>query len=433
MSIKKKVFYIFLGFVAILGLLYFALGEKHPYVVLVISMAIVAKLKLITTFSLVVGKIYLFLAASKGKIFLFIKKMTLFKGASLAIKRFIIDNVLSKWLDKHIISHLKEPIAHFFQYYKDMDWKTKAKKSILFVVPASVVSVGLYLGGFIQSIALYAQLKTLVIGFFKVLWVLLSKVISSMVYFFTNFIAGTWLAPIIEIFALSWLLSMIEKIPYIGPPISKFFNFLGKGFNYVFSNIVSLFNKYFGNYVSGYVGGYGEKVGSYLLKKVNNTKEKNELFLFDKFQKKFINNNIQDYFKGVDKDTDKFSFYKNVNKKTRDNLDIKAFFDLGKPLDIVSDMLVIESFASNDTTGNTCSDSEIKKSSFWLLNLNDSSFFVVSKDNLFKPIYLTQNSLKVIHPEVEIYDINDVYIIDLENHSFHLTGVEPNEINIVNK
>lgn len=425
MSIKKKILYVFLGIISIFGTTYFFLGEKHPYIVLIISLAVVAKLKVITTVSLIGGKLYLFLAASKGKIFVFIKKMTFFKGASLAIKRFIIDNVLSKWLDKHIISHIREPIAHFFEYYKSLDWKSKIKKSILVIVPASVISVGLYLGGFIQSIAIYAQLKAIVIGFFKILWVFLSKIISSIIYFFTNFIAGTWLAPIIEIFALSWLLSIIEKIPYIGPPISKFFNFIGKGFNYIFSNTVNIFNKYFGNYLSGYVGNYGEKFGNYLSKKVNSTKEKNELFIIDTFQKKFIDKNIQEYFKGVDTNTDKISFYKNVNKKTKDNIDIKAFFDLGTNLTPVSDLLVIESFASNDKTGNTYNDSEIKRSSFWLLNLNKKPFFIISKNNLFKPIFLTTNSLKVVHPTTLEYDINDIYIMDLDYRSVSLIGVHP--------
>ena len=117
MSIKKKILFSFLGFFAILAIAYFFLGEKHPYVVFVLSLAIVAKLKAITVIGLVGSKLYLFLAASKGKIWMFLSKMTLFKGASLAIKRFLIDNVLSKWLNKHIISHIKEPEQFFLISY----------------------------------------------------------------------------------------------------------------------------------------------------------------------------------------------------------------------------------------------------------------------------------------------------------------------------
>ena len=387
MSIKKKILFSFLGFFAILAIAYFFLGEKHPYVVFVLSLAIVAKLKAITVIGLVGSKLYLFLAASKGKIWMFLSKMTLFKGASLAIKRFLIDNVLSKWLNKHIISHIKEPISHFVHYYKSLDWKTKVKKSILVIVPASIVSIGLYLGGFLQSLALYAQLKALVIGFFKVLWVFLSKAIASMMYFFTNFIAGTWLAPIVEIFALSWLLSIIERIPFIGPPVSKFFNFLGKGFNYIFGRIVDFFNKYFGNFISGYVGNYGERFGNYLSRKVNNTKEKNELFLFEQFQKDYIESDLKSYFAKIPFVENKSTYYKDVNIKTRDGINIDYFFDLGQPVENLSDVLVVQSFASSDKTGNTCELSSIQKSSFWILNMNERSFFVVSKKNLFN-LYL---------------------------------------------
>jgi len=426
MSLTKKILLYFLGFVLLVTGLYFLLGDKHPWVVFITSILIVSKIKTVAVLSVVFSKAYLFLAASKGKIFSFLSKMTFFKGVSLAIKRFLIDNVVSKWLDKHIISHLKKPIGDFFNYYKRLNWKAKIKKSILLIVPASIVGVVMYWGGYMQSFALYAQLKTIVIAFFKILWVVLSKAIASITYVFTNFIAGTWLAPIVEIFALSWLLSLIERIPYVGPPITKFFNFLGQGFSAIFEKMSFYFNKFFGNWISGHVGEYGKRFGKFLERKVNHTKVKNELFVFDGFERKYLKMNVQDYFKGKHPRDNKIDFYISVNKKTADNIDIKAFIELSPSFDIIQDFLILEGTASDNKHGGVYEDSEIKKSSFWVLNLNEKSFFVLSKKNLFEPMFISQNSLKMIHPRCEEYsDFTDIYLLDLTNNKYDNVQIVP--------
>jgi len=426
MSLRMKILiYVLIIFGSIIGL-YYILGDEHPWVILISSILILSKIKTLAVLTVVWSKAYLFFAASKGKIFTFISKMTFFKGISLAVKRFIIDNVVSKWIDKHIVSHIKKPIGDFFNYYKRLSWKAKIKKSILVIVPASLVSAGLYFGGYVQSFALYAQLKALVIVFFKALWAIAAKVFASIMYVFTNFIAGTWLAPIVEIFALSWLLSLVERIPYIGPPIKRFFDFLGQGFSAIFSKISFYFNKYFGNWISGHIGGYGERFGHYLDRKVNSTKVKNELFIFDGFERKYVQMNVQDYFKGKHPRDNKVDFYKSVNIKTDDNIDIKAFIEMDKSYEPLQDFLILEGMASHNEHGTSHEDSEIKKASFWVLNLNEKSVFVLSKKNLFEPLFLSQNSLKLIHPKTDDYrDFTDIYILDLNNKKYNEVKLVP--------
>ena len=391
--------------------IYHILGDKHPLVAVTMSFLVLTKLKIISITALIWAKLYLFLSASKGKIFLFIKNLTFVKGVSLGVKRFILDNVVSKWISKNFTAHITEPIGEWIAYYKKLNLKTKIKKSLLLVIPASVVGVGMYFGGMLQSFALYAQLKVLVIGFFKFLWVAASKLIFGLI----SFISGTWLAPIVEILALSWLLSWIEKIPVIGPIISKFFSNIGDSLGFVFSKISAIFYKYIGRHFSSNLSKVGVKFGGYLHNKINYTKVKNELEIFDSFQKKYLLKDIQKYFNGPYKREHKKIFYKNVNKHTNDHVDIKAYIEMDDSMHYIKDFFILEGLASCDETGSN--HERLNKKSFWAMNLNELAVVLFSENDKFKPVYLPQNSLKLIQPKEDI-NFKNMYIVDINQNKY---------------
>jgi len=409
---KKKIVLVSIFILVILSIgIYHLLGDKHPLVAVVMSFLVLTKLKIASLLALIWAKLYLFLSASKGKIFLFVKNLTFVKGSSLAIKRFIIDNVISKWISKNFTVHISEPIKEWINYFKKLNFKTKIKKSLLLIIPTSIIGAIMYFGGMLQSFALYAQLKVLVIGFFKFLWLAASKIIFGAI----NLISGTWLAPIVEILALSWLLSWIERIPLIGPLISKFFSNIGDTLGLVFSKISAIFYKYIGRHFSLNLTKIGIKVGDYLNDKINYTKVKNEIEIFDNFQKKYLLKDIQKYFNGPYKREYKKDFYRNVNKHTNDHVDIKAYIEMDSSINYIKDFFILEGLASCNETGSK--HKRINKNSFWAMNLNDIAVVLFSENDKIKPIYLPQNALKLVQPKEEI-NFKDLYIVDINQKKY---------------
>lgn len=194
---KKKIIYSIIGFIFM--------------TCLTISMFIYADLSL--------SSIFLALVISFKK---FIFGLTLLKVLALGIKRYFIDHVVSKNLKDHFFIHLKVPLK---DWWKGVDIKGK----MLFFIPASIISaIGVYVTGFNQLLSALG-IKALVIGFFKTLWIISGKVF----YFFTVYIWDSWFAPIIEIFILSWLLKLLEKIRFLHKFFSRIHQFNGKIFHYI--------------------------------------------------------------------------------------------------------------------------------------------------------------------------------------------------------
>ncbi len=167
---------------------------------------------------------------SKLKILAFIKSLTMVQTFMLGIKRWFIDNMLSKWLDRYIIRHLQKPFNEISQYYKAVSLKAKLKNFFLLVLPLGVAIWFMYLTDILTHFALFVELKMLVIAFFKALWVILSKIFGIIPAIF-SWISSSWLAPIFEVFPLSYILSLIEKLLGENNPITRFFNYIGDRLN----------------------------------------------------------------------------------------------------------------------------------------------------------------------------------------------------------
>ena len=194
---KKKVIYSIIGFIFM--------------VLLTTSMFIYADLSL---YSILLA---LFISFKK-----FILGLTLIKISALGVKRYFIDHVVSKNLTEHFFIHLKLPLK---DWWNGVDIKGK----IIFFIPASIISaIGVYITGLNQLLSTLG-IKAMVITFFKTLWLLSSKVF----YFFTIYIWDSWFAPIIEVFILSWLLKVLERVPLLKRFFSHIYKFNGKIFGYI--------------------------------------------------------------------------------------------------------------------------------------------------------------------------------------------------------
>ena len=144
-------------------------------------------------------------------------------------KRYLIDNVIMVSLNNNFLVHLKTPVSNLFCHYKEVFKEYSLKKKITvwalaIGIPLVVISPILYFVGlltFILEKAFSANMwKAMLVWFLKVLTVFLT--------FFSN-IWDSWFAPILEIVLFTWILGLLEKIPFIGKllkPIYKKINLM---------------------------------------------------------------------------------------------------------------------------------------------------------------------------------------------------------------
>lgn len=397
----KKILLVTLTSVIMLSGLFYFFGDTMIPILIASFMIIKTKALLITT------KLY---ASSKKKMFMFLKTLTMTKALTLGVKRFFIDNVFSKWLAKNIIDPIKNPIIGYLTIYRKLSMKEKMRRLLIIFLPVSIVTGLMFAFGMLEGAFLYAEIKTVVIGFFKLLWVFGAKILA----FFTT----GWFATILEIFALSWILSKVEKIPYIGEKIVAFSDFIGKKFRYIFVNIKIYYRKYFEIYLERHISKKVRtrfyKYGERFTKSLNNFKTNNELFLI-----KVLLSKEAKYFSPIFKKKkvyrtvdEKIEAMRLLNKKTNDSLDVRGFYNTDNVWDgEINSVLIFESFASmNDHNGNT--SGKILKEHFWVLNLTEKIFSleVNEKEYDIKPGKIKLMKSNVIkHPLHSKFELIEIH------------------------
>ena len=331
-----------------------------------------------------------FLLASKLKIIAFIKSLTLLQAITLTIKRFLIDNLLSKWLNRYIFKYFKRPFVEMYGYYKKKSFKAKIRGVLLFVLPTIVVVWIMFATNLFSSFAFYVELKMLVIGFFKALWLVLAKVFSFIPYLF-NFLSNSWLAPIIEVFALSWLLDLIERYFGKNNPITRFFNYISRKLT-DFLNYIGLLNdQHLEPLFYGKVAKHSKNIANRLTKYIRDKKIELEFIYFERFEQAILKGHINSYysFKDMNKIKDKKKLYSLINKKTADSVDIVAFVSRDKEGNLVDehmensfyhDIFILKGIASNSDYGvKENLDDGIDYTDFWILNTSKHPVYFWSK------------------------------------------------------
>ncbi len=341
--------------------------------------------------------------ASKLKLLAFVKTLTLFKGISLTIKRWIIDNLLSKWLKKHLFSPLKEASKELKSYLLAMSFKAKMKNALLLFLPVSIVSWMMYASNMLASVGLYAELKLLVSGFFKLIWLFLAKALT-MLSLMLAWISSSWLAPIIELFALSFLLDKAEKRLGKGNPITGFFTTISNFFNALFEKIGLYHDRHISPFVLNHSQNLGRSISAYVKKK----KIAQEFLYFDNFQNIILQGHINAYhhFKDMDKITDKKAIYQRINQNTNDNIDIIAYIsrdakgnlvDESVPNDFYHDIFLLKGIASHHHHGvKEPNETGIDHTDFWVLNTSKYPATLKSNSNNFPDTTLAPHSVSFI-------------------------------------
>jgi hypothetical protein len=345
--------------------------------------------------------------ASKLKILTFLKTLTLYKGVTLAIKRWFIDNLLSKWLQKHIFSHLSLGIKEAKEYYQAMSFKAKVKNTLLFLFPITIVTWFMYVTEMLTHAALYAELKVLISGFFKLIWLLAAKLLSTL-SIMIGWISGSWIAPILEIFALSYLLDFLEKKLGKDNPITKFFTIIGNLLNRLLEKIGILQEKHLAPIIERTVTFHSKKLGEKLSNFIKEKKIAQEFLYFDNLQNIILQGHINAYhhFKDMDTIKDKKILYQRINQETDDNITIIAYISRNKKGELLEeqvsnsyyhDIFFLKGIASSETDGvKEHLEEQIDYTDFWILNTSRYPVTLKSSDANYHDRVLQGKSLTLI-------------------------------------
>ena len=374
--------------------------------------------------------------ASKLKIIAFIKGFTLFQGLLLLLKRWFLDNVLTQWFKENILDHLVEGFVDAKEYYFRLNLKAKLKNAFQILVLITLIVLFSHWIGYLDNLLILAEVKILASALFQGLLTFVTKYTSIILAWF----ATSWLAPIVEVFALSSLLTLLEK--WLGPenPLSRFFNFIGDKLNQGLYYLGVLKIKHIDPMVQCKVIDNSKKVSSSLSIMIKNKKIREEYRYFDRFENIIMKGHIDAYhtFKGMEDITDKKDLYKRINQKTKDNIDIVAYVSrnhMGVLLEeeiedtFYHDIFLLESFASHTEHGVKVYDEQedtdhINHTDFWVLNTSKFPVIVASRSENFEEECIFPHGLRLIKTDKPFcYTSGDVYC-EYEGVRVAVTSIE---------
>ncbi len=150
-----------------------------------------------------------FLVKGKFILKLFLKKILFISATGLG-KRYLIERVFTYHFKVHFLDHLKGDLARLFAHIKE--------NFIRFPLTKKLIAAFAFLGslGYVSKfMGMMLAFKVLIAKVWSFLLALVLKTSSMVIYFFTDYIWGSWLAPIIEVVIFSWLLEWLEKVPFL--------------------------------------------------------------------------------------------------------------------------------------------------------------------------------------------------------------------------
>jgi len=165
-----------------------------------------------------------FLVKGKFVIKLFIRKIILLSATGLG-KRYMIEKVLNHQIKVHFLDHMKDDFKKLSDHIKDNFQNFPLVKKIMtvFVFIGSLGFVGKFMGGMLA-------VKVFIAKVWSFLLVVFLKLFAALFYFITKILWGNWLAPILEIVLFSWLLTWLEKVPFLKQGLNKIYQL----FHYLF-------------------------------------------------------------------------------------------------------------------------------------------------------------------------------------------------------
>ena len=157
----------------------------------------------------------------KGKFILkiFLKKLAILSATGLG-KRYMVEKVVMGNVKTHFFDHLSGDIRRVVRHAKkNFQNFSLVKKSItIFAFLSSIGFVAKFTGSMLAVKIFFAKVWSFLLALFL-------KVGTAVTYFFTDYLWGSWLAPIVEIVIFTWLLSWMEKVPFLAKGLRKVYDF----------------------------------------------------------------------------------------------------------------------------------------------------------------------------------------------------------------
>ncbi len=355
-----------------------------------------------------------FYSASKLKILAFVKGLTIIQGTYLLLKRWFLDNIFARWLKRNITDHIKVGFQELGEYYRALNLRAKLKNIFIPLILSIVSAWALYTTGYLDNLLLFTEVKVVVIG--------LSKTILMMGAKFFGFMVNSWITPILEVFALSYLFSWLERVLGKENPVVRIFNWLGFKLNTLMFFFTDLNKKHINPLLNDHISKQSQGLSSRLSGYVKRKKITYEYEQFEKFERCILKGHISAYytFKDMEKITDKKELYTLINKKTDDNLDIVAFVSRNSKGELLPeavedsfyhDIFILEGIASSHRHGvKQEQERDPDHSDFWVLNTSSYPATLRSHSDHVPTLEIEGNSLilvKTDHPQD--YSCGDIY------------------------
>lgn len=227
----------------------FAIDESRTFV-----LAFFLRIFLFTKKHIVAILAAFFLVKGKFILSLFLKKIAFLSATGLG-KRYFIEKVLNHNLKIHFFDYISNDVKRLAVYSKKNFKNFPLIKQVLtgFAFLGSMGFVGKFLGGMLA-------LKVFIAKFWSFLLAIVLKFFTVIIYFFTDYLWGSWIAPIVEILIFSWLLEWMERVPFLKRRLEKIYKFFISIFTWlvdysqtVFYFPVKRFLKYLARRVKKYI------------------------------------------------------------------------------------------------------------------------------------------------------------------------------------
>jgi len=211
---NKRIFLSTFSFIFTLIVVVFLFDESREFIIaLLLRIILFVKkniFKMLAAFFLVKGKFI---------VTLFLKKIALLSATGLG-KRYVVEKVVIGNVKKHFLNHLTDDFKRLIQHAKEnfKNFPLIKKMLTIFAFLGSLGFVGKFMGGMLA-------LKVFVAKIWSFLLALFLKTSTAVVYFFTDYLWGSWIAPIVEVVIFSWILSWMEKVPFLEKGLKKIYAF----------------------------------------------------------------------------------------------------------------------------------------------------------------------------------------------------------------
>ena len=158
----------------------------------------------------------------KGK-FIFrvvVKKIILLSFTGLG-KRYLIEKVLTYHFKLHFFNHIKRDLIKLYEHIKENFLHYSiGKKIVAFIgMLGSLSIVAKFMGKLLALKVIFAKIWSFLLA-------MSIKIGSSVLYFITDYLWGSWLAPLLDLLIFSWVLKLLHKVPFLEDGITKLYEFI---------------------------------------------------------------------------------------------------------------------------------------------------------------------------------------------------------------